>query len=179
MNAVKKWKWWIIGGVVVLLVLWRVCFGGAPSNADDVLDHWVYIPLIAKEFEPVVVVPTSTPTAVPIPTLPPWATATPIPTMCNLAFYNYTGDELYYLVAGTGFGWKLASAETIGYYYESFPAGWYTWYAESRECGQASGNELYPAHEWLPGSLSAKHDFTCVDGHLIGTLGPYERSTGN
>jgi len=155
-----------IASVIIIMVL-LLGSDGRLSSADDVLDHWVYLPLIAKEFEPVVVAPT--------PTRPPWATATPIPTMCELIFYNDTADELYYLVVGTSIGWRLG-AESWGHLYGSFPAGRYTWYAESRKCGQASGNELFPAPEVRPGSLSACHTFTCVEGVLVGILSPYPQA---
>ena len=86
MNVVKKWRWWIVGGMVALFVLWRVCFGGAPSSADDVLDYWVYLPLVTNGSEPVVVGPTSTPTATPAPATPtstPTSTPTATPTSTN------------------------------------------------------------------------------------------------
>ena len=66
-----------IASVIIIMVL-LLGSDGRLSSADDVLDHWVYLPLIAKEFEPAIVLPTGTPTATPT-SIPPTAAATSTP----------------------------------------------------------------------------------------------------
>ena len=187
MGAIKKWKWWIIGGVVVLLVLWRVCFGGAPSNADDVLDHWVYLPLVVKDFDPGAPTPVPTETAEPIATatVPPTATPTntatatrtPMPTSTPFPVWvrvrNDTSVDVYYHVLGDDMSWFPPVDWAVPYGFVD--VGVHSWYAEVvyPGCGgdwpvwQAVGEDLFK-----DGPLV--HIFTCEDEVLVGELVAYD-----
>lgn len=164
----RKLFWWVLA--IGLLVLAMLAMKVVEGRSQDLVPR-AYLPLVMKKYEVDGLPPRPTLTPTSAPTRPPWPTATPVPTTCGLGV-KYDSDysyKLYYMVAGTGIGWKLyeGTCSQCGHYpYGEFAPNVYTWYAESQDCGQASGTA-----QFLDGR--AFHAFDCIDGMLIGVLSQY------